>query len=412
MASSWSDLKIQLMAAGENVTTWGNVTNLNLTNLEAMIAETATVTFASANETLTLTNTTNSQSARFARLEFDGTTGGATRDLIVPDAQKTFIIYNGCADTVRVKTSAGTGVNVPAGKSTTVVVDGTNVVAANDYMPALRVGTAPTFDAPLGVASGGTGSNTATGALASVFPVGAIIDYGGSVAPTGWVLAYGQNVSRSTYSALFAVFGTTYGVGDNSTTFGLPDYRGRVGAGKDDMGGVSAARLSTVMTSTTLGNVGGAQQITLDTTMIPAHAHAVGTLATASNGAHTHDITDPGHVHTSQEHIHQWNNGASGVGTITIDGTNTSGGSNAWNSTNDPVAYSDPLVGDYYTTGKTLRGGTVSDVNSNTTGISTASNGAHTHTLSGSTANAGGGLAHNNVQPTIIVNKIIFTGVA
>ena len=57
-------------------------------------------------------------------------------------------------------------------------------------------------------------------------PAGTIIMYGGSTSPTGWLLADGSAVSRTTYSALFAAMGTTYGAGDGSTTFNLPDFRG------------------------------------------------------------------------------------------------------------------------------------------------------------------------------------------
>lgn len=65
----------------------------------------------------------------------------------------------------------------------------------------------------------------------TIFPVGMITDYGGSVAPAGWLICDGQAVSRTTYADLFAVIGVTYGDGDGSTTFNLPDARGRVGVG-------------------------------------------------------------------------------------------------------------------------------------------------------------------------------------
>ena len=67
----------------------------------------------------------------------------------------------------------------------------------------------------------------------SVIPIGGITQFGGSTAPAGWLLCDGSPVSRSTYSAVFAVIGTTYGVGDGSTTFNLPDLRNRfpLGAG-------------------------------------------------------------------------------------------------------------------------------------------------------------------------------------
>jgi microcystin-dependent protein len=75
-------------------------------------------------------------------------------------------------------------------------------------------------------------------------PTGAILDFAGTTPPDGWLLCYGQAVSRTTYATLFGVISTTWGTGDGVTTFNLPDCRGRVAAGKDDMGGVSAARLS------------------------------------------------------------------------------------------------------------------------------------------------------------------------
>ena len=66
---------------------------------------------------------------------------------------------------------------------------------------------------------------------------GEVVPFAGSTAPAGALFCYGQTVSRTTYAGLFAVIGTTYGVGDGSTTFNLPDLRGRVAAGKSDMGG-------------------------------------------------------------------------------------------------------------------------------------------------------------------------------
>lgn len=109
-------------------------------------------------------------------------------------------------------------------------------------------------------------------AAAAVTPIGAVADYAGSSAPTGWLLCYGQAVSRTTYASLFAVISTTYGTGDGSTTFNLPDCRGRVTAGKDDMGGSSASRLTSTglgTAATALGAVGGAETRTLAAANIP-----------------------------------------------------------------------------------------------------------------------------------------------
>jgi len=112
--------------------------------------------------------------------------------------------------------------------------------------------------------------------------VGEIKAYAGSSAPTGWVLCYGQAISRTIYAALFAVIGTTYGVGDGSSTFNVPDLRGRTLAGLDNMGGSDAGRLDW---SNTLGTTGGEQYHTQTTSEMPVHNHG---------------ITDPHHSHTYQ----------------------------------------------------------------------------------------------------------------
>lgn len=155
MPSTYSNLKIQLMATGENSTTWGDVTNLNLgTALEEAIVGSADVTFASNNITLTLTDTNLSQPARNVHLRCTGTTGGSTRNLVVPSIEKPYIIQNGCADSIVVKTAAGTGITVPAGKTMWVYNNGVNVVDATSHLTSLTLGSA------LPVASGGTGGDT------------------------------------------------------------------------------------------------------------------------------------------------------------------------------------------------------------------------------------------------------------
>lgn len=183
------------------------------------------------------------------------------------------------------------------------------------------------------------------GQLATI-PIGAIIDFAGSAPPSAWLLCYGQAVSRTTYASLFAVIGTTYGIGDGSTTFNLPDCRGRVSAGKDDMGGTSADRLTTPVDGDTLGGAGGSEGVAITTAQMPSHSHG-GT--TQSAGSHTHNVN------------------------AFLAG---SGG---------------------FQTGAPIQSGTLG------AGIQTGAAGDHAHTINAE----GGGEAHPNVQPTIIFNKII-----
>jgi microcystin-dependent protein len=106
-------------------------------------------------------------------------------------------------------------------------------------------------------------------------PSGALMPFAGNSSPAGWLLCYGQAISRADYPALFSVLGTTYGSGDGSTTFNLPDLRGRVVAGVDNMGGTAASRLTnTVLSaSNTLGATGGSQTHILTEPEMPSHTH-------------------------------------------------------------------------------------------------------------------------------------------
>jgi microcystin-dependent protein len=93
-------------------------------------------------------------------------------------------------------------------------------------------------------------------------PTGTVVPFAGTVAPAGYLLAFGQAVSRTSYPGLFAVIGGTYGSGDGSTTFNLPDLRGRMAAGKDNMGGTAANRITnggSGIVGTTLGAAGGTE---------------------------------------------------------------------------------------------------------------------------------------------------------
>jgi microcystin-dependent protein len=197
---------------------------------------------------------------------------------------------------------------------------------------------------------------------ASSAVVGGIQIYSGSAAPTGYLLCDGTAVSRTTYSDLFAVTSTTYGVGDGSTTFNLPDLRTKVPVGKNPSG-----------TFATLGATGGAETHTLLTAEIPSHTHT-------TNIAHGHSnnisIDDDSHNHST--------NTAGDAGSTLSGTTNnyrfTDTGSPTLNTDSDTHSHS-------------ISGGVTALGTTNVT----------------SSTGSGGGGAHNNLQPYLVLNFIIKT---
>ena len=104
-------------------------------------------------------------------------------------------------------------------------------------------------------------------------PIGTIMPFSGSTIPNNFLLADGSTVSRTTYSELFAVIGTTYGSGDGSTTFNLPNLKGKVPVGLDDND----------TDFDTLGETGGEKTHTLTTSEIPSHSHKLPISGTAGS---------------------------------------------------------------------------------------------------------------------------------
>jgi microcystin-dependent protein len=184
-------------------------------------------------------------------------------------------------------------------------------------------------------------------------PLGGMIEFTGTTAPNGsFVLPSGQAISRTTYAAYFAMVGTTYGAGDGSTTFNVIDKRGRVSAGKDDMGGSAASRIGSVSTDSgtisgaTLGSSGGSSTHVLTTGEMPSHTHDA-------------SVIDPGHLHANPQGFF----------------LNNSGG------------------------GLAILSGNPYGANANTVAAATG--------ISVTNSNAGGNAAHAIMQPTIIVNYIL-----
>ena len=166
--------------------------------------------------------------------------------------------------------------------------------------------------------------------------------------PAGWLECNGAAVSRADYAALFRAIGTAYGVGDNATTFNLPDFRGRTIIGSGDGG--------RALTNRSRGQTGGAETHALTEAELPAHDHNSGTLAANRAGEHTHGMV------------------TGGVGQL-----------------GDPPRLS--VVG---------RGRPEN-------AQQTLSAGAHGHNISGATAEAGGGGAHENMPPYGVARILIKT---
>jgi len=234
MASTYSNLKIELIGTGEQAGTWGTTTNTNLgTAIDEAISGRANAVFATdADLTITLTNTNASQVARNYILNVTSSVSlTATRNLIVPTINKPYIVENNTTggQSIVVKTVAGTGITVPNGKTVMVYANGTNVVQAENYIPSLTLGSA------LPVGSGGTGQTSYTdGQLLIGNSVGntltkstltagtgiSITNGNGSIsiAATGGGMVYpGAGIPNSTGSA----WGTSYTTSGSGTVVAL-----------------------------------------------------------------------------------------------------------------------------------------------------------------------------------------------
>ena len=189
----------------------------------------------------------------------------------------------------------------------------------SDWQMETKVGTYTTnlelYKPSVGEQGWGTLVNENFDKIDATSITGVVQLFAGSTAPSGWLICNGQAVSRTTYAALFAVIGTTYGAGDGSTTFNVPNLVNK-----------------TVRGSNSLGKTGGADTVTLSTANLPAHTHGAGTLTIDLAGAHTHSIgCSSGSAMRLSGSSGNLNNGgqtsSAGEHTHTISGTTDSTGS-------------------------------------------------------------------------------------
>ena len=227
--------------------------------------------------------------------------------------------------------------------------------------------------------NGSSWTNLSNSSNSSV-PSGTVVSFAGSTAPSGWLLCDGSAISRSTYSDLFVIIGTTYGSGNGSTTFNIPDLRGRAVFGLDNMGGTASNRLTTaggLSSNNSLGATAGNQSITLTTSNLPSHSHTfTGNLVTTSSDAHTHNYQDA------------------------YFAENFSGGTGG-NARYGTSANTDTDNNFYWRTSSNTHSTSPSNI------ATSSDSHSHTVTPTGTIGNTGSGTSFSPINPSLILNYII-----
>lgn len=318
MASTYTvNTGIEKPGSGEQSGTWGTTTNTNFDIIDRSLNGVGNITLTGTTHTLSTSDGSLSD-GHYRVLVLGGSPTGTNTITISPtDQEKVYLVYNNSGQSAVFTQGSGGNATVTNGATAWIYADGGGATAEVKAVPADLIddgspqlggdldvngnsivsasngniaitpnGTGdviidglkyPQSDGNAGefLTTDGAGQLSFADVSASAFSAGMLMPYGGATAPTGWVLCYGQAISRTTYADLYAVVGTTYGAGDGSTTFNVPDLRGRVVAGKDDMGGASANRLTSALNGDNLGAAGGSETHTLSTSQIPAHRHFV-----------------------------------------------------------------------------------------------------------------------------------------
>lgn len=219
-------------------------------------------------------------------------------------------------------------------------------------------------------------SEPASTTPSGLVPAGAMTAYAAAAAPTGWLLCDGTAVSRTSYAALFAAISTNYGTGDGSTTFNVPDLKGKVPVGLD----------SAQTEFDALAETGGAKTHALTSGETGAHSH--------TGPSHSH--TGPSHVHPGPSHLHLLVSDSDASTTLTS--------SNQIGDVRDAGSDYSYGLDSGGTSGSAAKGRSSSAGTGNTDAGGTGATGTDG---TGATGSTGSGTAHQNLQPYVTVNWII-----